>query len=253
MGHYRLGNLPHTEKWKEVIGLLMQGADLSELANASFDASLTGLNRVASDPGFLKILNSIIELAAASRESDLKTSFYKAGVEEGSQTSSFAFISQIANNLSNQLDQIYPRSDVGKIAQDAILISLSRQIKGKTKSLFGDPENIKSLSESFRGNKFKLLMHDFYSGFMSKYLSYHLSREIPHHVGNNKRFGNLDDHTEFTNHLDLYCRQTVRITDDFTPGWVGKAIYEDKVGPEAVSRYAHVAFEKLISEFKRSA
>ncbi len=252
MGHLRLGHLARTQKWKQVIGLLEEGAPLPELADASLDASLTGLNRIPKDPGYLQVLNSIIELAAASREKDLSSSLYDSGINEADQTSSFGFLSAISRKVSDNLGQVYPRSDVGKIAHDAFLSALTKQVKEKSGSLFGEHETAKSLTEPFRGNRFKSLMHEFYSGFTTRYLSYYLSRELPHHIGQGKRFANLDGHAEFSRQLETYCRQTVRIADEFTPGWVGKAIYEKKIGHEEVSRYAHVAIKKIISEFQRS-
>ncbi len=251
MGHLRLGNLPRTQRWKQVISLLENGANLHELANASFRASLTGLDRVPADPGFLSVLNEIIGLATASREKDTESALRQAGIDSAAQTSSFGFLSAVAQRFSDQLSQVYPRSDVGKIAQDAFLESLTKNVKGKTGSLFGETEDAKSLTAAFKGNQFKLLMHEFYAGFTSRYLSYYLSRELPHHVGGGKRFANIDEHSEFTRQFDLYCRQMVRITDEFTPGWIGKAIYEGDTGAEAVRRYAHVAFKKLASEFRQ--
>jgi len=183
MGHLRLGHLPRTHRWKQVIGLLDNGADPPDLADASFRASLTGLGRVPSDPGFLSVLNSIVELAAASREKNLKSALRHAGIDAAVHTSSFGFLSAVAENLSDRLGEIYPRSDVGKIAQDAFLESLTKQVRAKTGSLFGETEDAKSLTAAFRGNQFKSLMHEFYSGFTSRYLSYYLSRELPHHVG----------------------------------------------------------------------
>ncbi|MCP4649764.1 MAG: hypothetical protein GY853_06745 [PVC group bacterium] len=252
MGHNRLGHLPKTKRWKQVIRLLENGADLPELAQASFNASLTGLGKVPNDKGFLSILNDIIELASVSRDKNLQSSLYQAGINIPSKTSSVAFLTSIAQKLSDSLDTTYPRSDVGKIAQDAFLKSLTKQVKGKTSSLFGDTEDIKNLTNAFRGERFKTLMHEFYSNFTSRYLTYYLSRELPHHVGGNKRFADLDDHSEFSRQFDLYCRQTVRIADEFTPGWVGKAIFDGDTGPDAVKRYAHGAFKKLSSEFMRS-
>ena len=252
MGHHRLGHLPHTHRWKHVIGLIEDGADLPELVNASFRAVQTGLSRVPSDSGFLSVLHAIVRLAAASRERNLKSALCRVGIDPGAQQSSFGFLSSISDILSTKLGAIYPRSDVGKIAQDAFLESLTKHVRGKTGSLFGEAEDTKALTAPFRGNQFKSLMHEFYSGFTSRYLSYHLSRELPKHVGEGRRFANLSSQAEFTRHLDLHCRQAVRITDDFTPGWVGKSVYEGDTGPEAIKRYAHVAFKKLSSELQRS-
>jgi len=253
MGHIRFGRLPKTHKWKQVIGLLKEGTDLSELATASLDASLTGLKRIPSDTGFLEVLNSIFELAAASREKDIQSALLRIGIDSNDQKASFGFLSAISEKINEDLGKVYPRSDAGKIALDSFLSSLSKQIMGKTGELFLEKQNAQSLTESFRGNQFKVLMHEFYSAFTSKYLNYYLSRELPNHIGEGKQFSNIDEHSEFSRQFDLHCRQTVRIADEFTPGWIGKAVYQDDYSPDAVSRYAHVAFKKIISEFKRSA
>jgi len=93
-------------------------------------------------------------------------------------------------------------------------------------------------------------MHEFYAVFTRRYLTYYLSRELSNHVGPNKLLRNIDEHESFNHALDVYIRQTVRITKEFSPDWLGKAIYERRLSHESVTRYAHVAFGKIIGEFK---
>ena len=38
MGHIRLGNLPRTRKWQEVVGLIEGGAGTAQIANATITA-----------------------------------------------------------------------------------------------------------------------------------------------------------------------------------------------------------------------
>ncbi len=254
MGHLHLGHLPRTHHWKQVIALLDNGAEIPDLASSSVNAASKGLQNIPSDGGFAAIVSYIFELAKASWSSDISDSLSYIGIGSNSQKTSIDFISTIANNLSDRLSPVYPRSDVGKIAQDSFLETLSKQITGKTGSLFDeDSQSAKSLTESFRGNGFKNLMHEFYATFTSRYLSYHLGRELANHVGIGKRFQDIDSHTEFSNAFSHYCRQTIRITDEFTPGWVGKSIYEGTLSKEAVSRYVYVAFKKITSEFEKGA
>src|SRR5712692_3950092 len=42
MGHIRLGRLPKTRKWQEVVGLVDAGADTAGIAAATLDASRRG-------------------------------------------------------------------------------------------------------------------------------------------------------------------------------------------------------------------
>lgn len=252
MGHNRLGRLPKTHRWRQVIRLLEEGADLSVLADKSFYAASKGLGLVPSDPSFLNTINAIVELAAAAREKDLSGALERVGVDRASQTSSFGLLAAVSQKLSDELSRTAGRSDVGKIAQDSFLESLSRQVRSTTGSLFQDsPEDVGKLTAPLRGNQFKSLMHEFYSAFTSRYLSYYLSRELPNHVGGGGRFADMSAHSEFNRAFDLHCRQTVRIADEFTPGWVGKAQFEGRISRETVRDYAFVAFKKIRSEFER--
>jgi hypothetical protein len=94
-------------------------------------------------------------------------------------------------------------------------------------------------------------MHEFYSAFTRRYLTYYLSRELPRHVGPGLPFQNTSEHEEFGRAFDLHVRQSVRIADEFTPGWFSKAQWEGNLTHESVSRYAFVAFKKIASEFRR--
>jgi hypothetical protein len=96
-------------------------------------------------------------------------------------------------------------------------------------------------------------MHEFYARFTKRYLTYYLSRELPTRVGPKQYFEDIDSHKAFNDALDLYLRQTVRISDEFTPGWLGKAMFEDSLNESSVRRYAHVAFKKIASEFARGS
>jgi hypothetical protein len=50
MGHIRLGTLPKTQKWDQVVGLIAGGADVGRIAGASADAAEHGLERAAHPP-----------------------------------------------------------------------------------------------------------------------------------------------------------------------------------------------------------
>lgn len=53
MGHIRLGTLPRTRKWIQVLDLIGGGAGTPEVAAATMEASQRGLAKAASDPGLV--------------------------------------------------------------------------------------------------------------------------------------------------------------------------------------------------------
>ncbi len=96
-------------------------------------------------------------------------------------------------------------------------------------------------------------MHEFFVNFTNQYLNYHLSREVANHIGISKAVTDIDGHTDFGKAFELYVRQTVRITDEFVPGWFGKARWEKRLSHGEVAKFSHVAFRKIRSEFGRGA
>jgi hypothetical protein len=54
MGHVRLGRLPASKKWRQVVGYLLSGdADVAGLANQVAEASARSLQKVATDRGLI--------------------------------------------------------------------------------------------------------------------------------------------------------------------------------------------------------
>ena len=54
MGHIRLGRLPATKRWQQVVSLLAQGAPLERIAAASAEAAENSLAQANRDPALLR-------------------------------------------------------------------------------------------------------------------------------------------------------------------------------------------------------
>lgn len=70
MGHVRLGNLPRTRKWQEVVGLIEGGAGTAQVANATTTAAEKGLNLAAKDKGLVETVWLLTQLPLAARSGD---------------------------------------------------------------------------------------------------------------------------------------------------------------------------------------
>lgn len=53
MGHIRLGTLPRTRRWIQVLDLIGEGAGTPEVVVATMEASKQGLISAAKDPGLV--------------------------------------------------------------------------------------------------------------------------------------------------------------------------------------------------------
>lgn len=146
------------------------------------------------------------------------------------------------------------RTDVAELATNSFGESLMRHTMAELPTLFESPAATEqeTLRRQLTGNRFKGLMHEFYSVFTRRYLSYYLSRELSNHVGGtDARFANIDEHSEFNKAFDTFVRQAVRIADEYTPAWFGKTSWEEGISRDSVTRYSQTAFKKIRSEFSR--
>jgi len=253
MGHNRLRTLPRTYRWNQVIKLLNTGGDVSAIVEASMAAAGHGLQKIGRDAGFVHTLTAIFKLVEAVSSPDFERALRDNRFSVPKDASLFDITSTFKAKVDTDLDRLRCKSDVAEIAQNAFTETLFRYVLSDSPSLFGEtPRSVqRSLQTHLTGVRFKGLMHEFFTGVTSRYLSYYLSRELSNHVGPDARFPTLTAHREFNEAFDLYVRQTVSIADEFTPAWFSKAKYEQRLDYDSVSRYSHVAFKKIREEFTR--
>lgn len=253
MGHIRLWGLPKTRRWREVINLLDSGEDVSNVAVASLRAAESGLSRVSSDPGLVQALYELFRLSEAASRKDSVSQLEGIGYTISSETSPLDLIAQLRARVEEGSFHSKDTSDVGEIALNALTEAVGKSFRSRGEDLFGGEyvDTISTLKKFATGKNFQIMMHEFYASFTHRYLSYYLSSELPQHIGAGRRFNNLAEEQDFEKAFDLYVRQSIRIVDEFTPGWFGKTRFEDKITPDNVRRYAHVAFKKIRSEFTR--
>jgi hypothetical protein len=80
MGHIRLGTLPRTQKWEQVVGLVEKGADAAQIAAASADAAENGLERASDDQAFAYAFWLLTQIPQAARQPDFADQLLELGV-----------------------------------------------------------------------------------------------------------------------------------------------------------------------------
>ena len=70
MGHIRLGNLPRTRKWQQVIALIEGGAGTAQIANATITAAEKCFKLVAEDKGLVETIWILTQLPLAAKSDD---------------------------------------------------------------------------------------------------------------------------------------------------------------------------------------
>lgn len=255
LGHIRLGTLPSTRKWKEVVKLLEGSAGTSEVAAATFDASQRGFQEAPNDPGLNHVFWLLTQIVGAAQSDNFKKSLNNAGLDVGEKATFFNVLGSFASAVDAHMGKMGKRSDLGEMAQMAASEAMSRLVGQEARSLFGTTEQ--DVQNAFKkyatSTQFGQLARDFFARFSKRYLTYFLSRQLSNHVGGEKaRFSNIDSHSEFLKALDHHCQQASNIVQEFSGSWLSKTKFvEGEITPEKARDFVYVAFKKLRQEFSK--
>jgi hypothetical protein len=254
MGHIRLGTLPKMQKWNQVISLIAGGAEVERIAAASADAAEHGLEQASQDEGFAHAFWLLTQLPLAARQSNFSERLLELGVTVSSKPTLLEIVAAFTRAVDGHVGESGKRSDLGEMAQHAASETLASLVGRELPTLFEPTTSDvqQALSKLASSDRFSIVARDFFSRLTSRSLGYFLSRELSKHVGPNKRFAAINEHSDFNAALDLHCRETSRIIKEFSGGWYGKALYEKgNITPLEAKKFAHIAFKKLRAELRK--
>jgi hypothetical protein len=249
MGHIRLGNLPRTRKWQEVVGLLEAGAGVPEIAAATLDAAKLGLKAAARDPALVQSFWLLTQLPQCARESDYIAALNKSGITVSSTPTLLELVGGFSDAVDNHVRKTGGRTDLGEIAQMAAAESLTAVLRERTTSLFGTTPDMVRHELAGLGTKkqFSVLARDFFSKLTERYLASFLSRQT------SGQFKSVAANSEFREALAVHCRQASRIVEEFAGSWYSKTNYEGGITERKAANFVHVALKKLRKELEKGA
>jgi hypothetical protein len=254
MGHIRLGTLPKTQKWNQVVNLIAGGADVERIAAASADAAEHGLELASQDEGFAHAFWLLTQIPQAARQSNFAERLSELGLSVSSRPTLLEIVAAFTSAVDRHVRESGKRSDLGEMAQHAASETLASLAGRELPSLFGPTATDvqQALAKLGTSGRFSIVARDFFSRLANRSLGYFLSRELSKHVGPNKRFAAVTDRSDFNAALDLHCREASRIIKEFSGGWYGKSLQQERqISRDEARSFAHVAFKKLRAELRK--
>jgi hypothetical protein len=251
MGHIRLGRLPKTLKWKQVIGLLADGrASVKEIAESTAAAAANAFNNFNSDNGLSYCYWLLTQITWHAKSEDFYETLESLGLDICDETSALGFISKVSSHADAEIKDLGETTIFTEIAQLSMREILTEIIVECSRTLFGTtPEDIRIACASLATKKqFGLLSRQFFSNFLNRTLQFFISKEISNHVGVGKSFEDIEAVEDFEIALDAFCYQSSKIVEDFAGGWYSKRNWEGDISLEDSKKFVHVAVEKLRSE-----
>ena len=123
MGHVRLGVLPKSRKWRQVVDELRLGASVGEIAGLAAEAAETSLQAAAGDPAFLHSFWLLTQVPLAARWPVFVEDLGRLGINVTGPPSLMTVVAAISAAVDHHAREHGGRTDLGEMAQMAALES----------------------------------------------------------------------------------------------------------------------------------
>lgn len=252
MGHVRLGELPKTREWRQVIALLKSNADVADIAAAAAIAAEDELIPARGDSVVFSAVWLLTQLPLAARSKRFAAELTALGFAPGSEQSLLSIVAGFSAAIDSQVPASSVRTDLGELARQAASESLSTLVGNQMPSLFGnDPDHVRiELAKFATKDRFSHLARDFFARLTFKTLDYYLSRVLANHVGPDRALSTLQDESRFRSALELHCREASLIVEQFAGGWFSKANYQGRLTRESAKNFSDYALKKMRDELR---
>ena len=263
MGHQRLGDIPKSQKWANVVakvtggGQGMQGGSVSpetirDIAAETLDAAEAGLVRSIDDPGLRFTFYLLTQIVLAARDANWQGSLAGLGIHLSDESSLYDLTSETQIAIDDHLSKHGGPTDVSEMAQKAAGEAIARLAGPKANTLFGtgSDEVQDALKDLSTKAGFARLGQRFFGGFMARFLNFYLSRITAGQVGE-AGLPQVGDLTQFNESLATHCQQSARIVYDFCGEWYSKTQFQKGIDLDNTSGFMAVALKKLKAELQQ--
>jgi len=260
MGHSRIGTLPATKKWKEVVSLIANGANEARIADAVMVAAAKTLARVRDDAGFREAMRMVMQLALAGSSQNPGIELAAAGLSLSENSSQVDMVVAIGDEYDRRIEATRQRSDFSEVASAALVgavTELFNKREPNQKSLFeSSKEDVTSALQQLKQPKnFGEFFRGFVGGITNGLLQNFLSRTNGTHLGEGKRFATTNQERQFEHAMKRHCWEASKIVEKFATDWIHK--YRDRrpgdISREKAEGFGWVAFRKMTLELGKRA
>jgi hypothetical protein len=244
MGHTRLGNLPKTQKWAQVIALIQSLADPAMVAAATLRASKEGLDRVTRDPALIHSFWLLTQIPLCARKGDYVQNLRQIGIDVQEAPTLMELVGSFSDSVDARIRETGGRTDLGEMAQMGAAASLAGMLKTGASTLFGtDAEVVRNeLYKLSTPRNFSILARDFFAKLTEKYVTFFASREL------SNKMPSISANRDFREALALHCRQTSLIVEKFAEDWFSKHNYQGGITYRKTGAFLDYAITKIQEE-----
>ena len=253
MGHLRLGRLPKTRRWSEVVDLLeADPTDAARITSATVVAAEAHLQSLPRNDSLTYAFWLLLRIATAAQSKTFVRDVRRLGLTVSADTSAIELIGEVANEIRRRFQDTSGQGATTELASLAVRRALTETVGSFGGSLFGS--TVDDLQSAFRRfstkDQFSEVAYGFFADFTARLLTSYLDRELSNHVE-----GSISERMEVASAIDLHARQSAAIMREFAGGWYSKQNWETKgeITLDDAQRFVAVALRKLRMELQQES
>ena len=257
MGHERVGALPHTKRWRDVVAQMAESSgskdDIASIANATIHNVRFQFRKIDSDDGVVAAFQFLVALTKSASSEDPGSTSFSPKIDLERNPSTLGLIGQLRSWVEAQAGSREYADIAAKASADAISLWSAQQ--SMQASLFAgpdDPSEIWQRADNAAG--FCEVSRLFLSKFTERYLNYFLEREASASMASISERDRLA--SQLRDHIDSvsqFAFETSRITQSFAAGWFNNHARDRYPSKDESRGFLNVAFGKMREELRREA
>lgn len=258
MGHERVGFLPKTKRWNELVKQIGNSSS-SDLPIESIAAQT--LNNVRKqyetlfhDESVKSVFAFLVAFSRACHFSNPQKYLREYGIELSDQPTLLSVIKSLrAYAVPGKTN-----SEYGQLALFAAADAAGQWFKEHKSSqlpLFGpSPDFFESWRDLGTGGGFCELARLYFGKLTERYLNYFLDRTASATLSNVQRRDHFQNQIQkYVEDVSKHAFETAKITQSFAAGWFAKHTREGLPDLKAIEGFLAIAFGKLRDELRREA
>jgi hypothetical protein len=262
MGHTRLGQIPTTRRWRDVVAIFAAaGANIGSasapdevprLAASTMDAAAGALKAGLKDGGIAHVFFVLTQLALSTRRASSDEALRALGITLPAQASHLDLTSEVHRVLDEHFLRVGKKSDLAEMAQLALGETLTAFFRSQPSDLFSPSaaQVQRDLHQLGTQRTFGEISRGFFSSLMSRMLGFYLSKFVLPGEGQ-RLIGGASDLTRFNAELRIHTYQRAAIIHEFAEKWFSKTEFEKGIDPANARRFVAYACKKIEMEFLR--
>jgi hypothetical protein len=254
MGHERIGFLPHSKQWSEIVDKLSSyDGDVilvKQIAESTLQAIREKYEAMPFDESIIKAVSFLATISFSAKQANQVDYLNTNGYMVDPNISLYSLMSSVQKLITTENGSL----EINKIAKDAALqavIDYQQKHTSNQFSLFGEePSNVwKTVGN---GAAFCELARSFFAAFTDRQIKYYLDREAASSICDYTKLESFSQQlSEYTKTISDHAFDISKIMQSFAAGWFNKNATSTLPNEEQIKGFLNHSFQKLREEFRR--